>query len=144
MNTIKTEIIDKGMNKIITNNNNLSGTVISIGLIGEVAEYAFCNEYGTKDIPSRPFMRKSFDDGINNLVDFNKKYYGYLIDNKISKDIMLKSVGEFHKNQIKTKILHGDFKKNSPLTVKKKKSSRPLIDTSTMINSLDYKVITKR
>lgn len=42
--------------------------------------------------------------------------------------------------EIKNAILEGDWQPNSPATIAAKKSSKPLIDTSHMINSVTYVV----
>lgn len=51
----------------------------------------------------------------------------------------LAAIGELYTDQIKDKILKGPFKPLSDITIHRKGSSRPLIDTAQMRNSVTHR-----
>lgn len=105
----------------------------------DICDIAAWNELGTEDIPSRPFLRKSVDengDRINELIDHES---GRLM-NGGSAEQTLKNTGLFQKALIQEKITEGDFAPNAGSTVRKKGSSRPLVDTGRMRQSVNYQI----
>ena len=108
----------------------------------DVCDVAAWNELGTANMPSRPFLRKSVDENeskINSFVQSQKK----ALVNGESAEQILKEIGIFQKDLIQEKITEGDFVPNAESTVKRKGSSKPLIDTGRMRQSVNY-VITKK
>lgn len=101
-----------------------------------VASVASFNEYGTANIPPRPFFR--------NAVAKNSKKWNDILTNELrnSVDVELAyhRVGEVAKGDIVESIMQTNTPPNSPLTIAKKKSSKPLVDTSFMRSSVNYKV----
>lgn len=101
---------------------------------GEVATIAFINDQ------ERPFLKQGVEVGKPKI----RKAYGRAVA-----DIMtLKSdekaaaalVGEVAVGEVKRNIRDGDHKPNKPETIKRKGSSRPLIDTAQMLNSTTFSV----
>ena len=120
-----------------------------------IAEYAAFNEFGTRTIPERPFMRKTFDDNISNWNALTERLLKGILDNKIDVKSAFELLGEKTQNDMKDTITSGNFEKNSDITinggwmkspsgktfyVKGKGDKRPLIDTGTMLNSIRYEV----
>lgn len=102
---------------------------------GEIAEYAAYNEFGTETIPARPFM-------LNTFAENEDKYIG-LVESAINTVIgggsvksELTRVGFAMQNDIVDKIGSGDHTPNKQTTVKRKGSSKPLIDTGAMRQSV--------
>lgn len=52
----------------------------------------------------------------------------------------LELAGQYIEGEIKRKIGNGPFVPNSPATIKKKRSRKPLIDDGHMISSVRYKI----
>ena len=52
----------------------------------------------------------------------------------------LARTGQYIEGEIKRKIGSGPFTPNSPATIRKKKSSKPLIDTGHMRQSVRYEI----
>lgn len=104
----------------------------------EIAYYASVNEYGTKKIPSRPFMATSADEnkGWNAPV---KRAVGNIIDGAevISQ---MNTVGEKMKTDIKKNIGTYRFKPLKPSTVKKKGHDIQLIDSGALYDAIDFEV----
>lgn len=115
-----------------------------------VAAYAAYNEYGTADIPSRPFMRKTFDKKEGTWF----KGLGNAIRNGRSPEDAMKLLGMRMADDIVETIASNMPPPNSPETIASKtkkvvgkgaktgESHVPgtLIDTGSMIASVNYEV----
>ena len=104
----------------------------------DLVTIAAANEFGTKNIPSRPFMRNS--------VDKNKPKIKKLQENALSKIFRgtasvrqsLRIIGEGMEGFIKKEIKDLKFPANKPSTIKRKGSSNPLIDTEQMRQNITH------
>ena len=105
-----------------------------------IAEYAAFNEFGTRTIPERPFMRKTFDDNLANYNKLIERLFKGMLGGKLDSKMAFKILGQQTEDDMKNTIMTGNFKSNADSTVAKKGSSRPLIDTGTMRNSIRYEV----
>lgn len=108
----------------------------------DVCDIAAWNELGTVNMPSRPFMRKSVDENEDRINDFVQSVKKELISGTPANQV-LKKIGIFQKDLMQEKITEGSFAPNAPSTIHKKGSSKPLIDTGRMRQSVNY-VIQKR
>jgi hypothetical protein len=127
-----------------------------------VAEYAAWNEYGVPGkkklwhIPPRPFIRGWVENNGAEIATTMERIYGQVATGKMDAETAAKRLGQFAQDGIKRYIMTGDFTPNSAITIsgskpdkngkqfiKGKGSSRPLIDTGTMRNSVRYEVIKK-
>ena len=105
-----------------------------------VAFYAACNEYGTKSIPERSFMRSSFDESIGAIKSDMDQQAGLVMDGRKDIRSALGTIGLKHQARIKAKINSNIRPENADSTIAIKKSSTTLIDTGTMRNSIHYVV----
>ena len=96
----------------------------------DLVDIAMFNELGTVHIPSRPFLRDSVD-------AFLQSMRTQLVKGGSAEDV-LKKIGVFQKGLIQKEIVNGDFVPNSPETIKRKGSDKPLIDTGRMRQSINY------
>lgn len=103
----------------------------------DICDIAAWNELGTENMPSRPFLRKSVDENKDKITKFIKTLEGRLARGESAEQI-LKEIGIFMKDLVQEKITEGDFEPNAESTVKKKGSSKPLIDTGLMRQSVNY------
>lgn len=139
--------IDKGWREIKSNIKNLKKVNLKIGLFGDgspeenVAYRGAVHEYGSKkaNIPSRPFMSQAFDDNIGRNKSVIKKLLKAYIPPKIGLRSFIRKITSLHEGQIKKSIVSGTFIPLKKGTVKKKGSSKPLIDTAVMLNSIRSK-----
>lgn len=112
-----------------------------------IAEYAAYNEYGvpgkTKKwrIPPRPFIRGWIENHGEDIKRTLDKLFQQVSEGKLSAVTAINRLGQFAQDGIKRYIISGAFEPNAESTVQRKGSSRPLIDTGTMRNSVRYKVI---
>lgn len=106
---------------------------ITVGVFGEeAAEVAFYNEYGTKHIPARSFIRSTLAEHQRDIVRFYVKNFQKHNDAKMAAAV----TSQYIENLIVTKITSGHFTPNAPATIKKKGRNQPLIDTGRMMNSV--------
>lgn len=107
-----------------------------------IADLAATHEYGSSDgrIPARSFIRSTFD--------AKKKKYAKLIDALQSKIIFnnlnikqaLLTLGEVVSKDMVQTINRGIYPPLKPNTVKRKKSTKPLIDTGRLKGSITHEI----
>ena len=120
-----------------------------------IAEYASFNEFGTRTIPERPFMRKTFDDNLANYNKLIERLFKGMLGGKLDAKMAFKILGQQTEDDMKNTITTGNFKPNSDITinggwmrspsgkpfyVKGKGSNRPLIDGGAMIGAITFEV----
>ncbi len=103
----------------------------------DLIDIAMWNEFGTENIPSRPFMRDSVDKHIPAIEHMLKAQEGALLNGASARKV-LETVGVFQKDLMQTEIEQGDFVANAEATIKRKGSDKPLIDTGQMKNSVNF------
>jgi hypothetical protein len=129
-----------------------------------IAQYAAWNELGVRNkddsgwyIPPRPFMRNTADGKRGKIQEAIDKYIGSVLQGKADTKTALSGMGEAVVGLTKDTIKEGPWEKNSPITIhgtnpkipgkrrkstyqfiKGKGSSKPLIDTGIMKNSIQY------
>jgi hypothetical protein len=108
-----------------------------------MAEIAFENEFGKGKTPARSFMRTSFDENLSRLQSILDKEYDKVLEGKRTVEFSLNAIGLYVKDLIQKKITDIHEPPNSPVTIKLKKSSKPLIDFGQMRASVQHKVILK-
>lgn len=108
----------------------------------DICDIAAWNELGTVHIPARPFLRQSVDDNVSKINSFLQSKKKDLVRG-VSAEQVLKEIGIFQKDLIQEKITEGNFTLNAESTVKKKGSSKPLIDTGRMRQSVNYEIKSK-
>jgi len=102
-----------------------------------ISEYASYNEHGTRKIPPRPFLSSTFDKYKDEWLNDVTKL---ATNTKMNANQIIATVGEKAVGQIKETISSDIDPRNAPSTIKKKKSSRTLIDTGAMRAAVSYKV----
>lgn len=105
----------------------------------DVATYAAFNEIGTSSVPPRPFMRQSVDDNADRIQAFQERCIRQLVNGK-SPETVLRQIGVFQKGLVQDEITDGSFTPNSPATIRRKGSDKPLIDHGTMRKSVNYQI----
>lgn len=138
---------DLGLKKILRQLQQARSVEVVVGILegsqnkdATIAEYAAANEYGTENIPERSFMRSSFDENLGNIQRDMNNEAGKVMRGE--RDILsaLGVVGMKHQARVKRKIGSNIQPANHPETIARKKSSRTLIDTGAMLNSVQYLV----
>ena len=143
------EVIDKdlGWKRIKRKMDFLDGKEIRAGVLPSagkgkkgvpIAEYATYNEYGTKKIPSRPFMATSADENKGWSTSVKNAVKGIIDGAEVISQ--MNTVGEKMKTDIKKNIGTYRFKPLKPATVKKKGHDIQLIDSGALYDAIDFEV----
>lgn len=99
-----------------------------------IAQNAIFQEFGTYNIPPRPFFR-------NALRQNQKKWIAFYKSGLKQRDVnIVGKVGVMASSDIKMSITKTLTPPNAKSTIKKKGSSHPLIDTGLLRSAIDYKV----
>lgn len=116
------------------------GKTVHTGSTGESTDMtliAAYNEFGTSSTPARPFLKQTIDGNQDKIKAMCKKAAKDVADGK-SAEQCLEQLGAFGVGLVQETIANGSFAPNSPQTVKKKGSDKPLIDTGQMRQSVHY------
>jgi len=112
-----------------------------------IATYAAKNEFGSfsERTPARPFMRTTFTgERLKKIEKAANIIFTQIAQTNRDAKSALQKLGMFIVGQIQQNITHGQWKPNSPYTIAKKGSSKPLIDTGAMRQSISSWVTFRR
>lgn len=109
----------------------------------DLCDVAMFNELGTSIAPSRPFMRQSVDKNADKINRFLKAQLQRIKSGQATAEDVMKAIGVFQKGLVQETIKNGEFTPNAPATISKKGSSKPLIDTGQMRQSVNFVVCNK-
>lgn len=137
----KTGSLDQALNRLLAS----KAMHVKVGVLDNskypdgtsVATVAFKNEYGYKNIPSRPFFRQTIKEKReewSNLA-INGIRAGYSIDK------VMGLVGTAMQNDIQYSIMTWQNPPNAPYTVAKKGFNAPLRETLLLRDSIKYELV---
>lgn len=140
------KLTDKGFAEIIKRTHALNGKGVKVGYqvgkdsvkvedkVVDVLDVAIWNNYGTRTAPPRPFMDQTATKN-KAVVNVAMKRVAQAVQaaNPRSQDSLLGELGEFYATLIKREITSGDFVPNAESTKRRKKSSKPLVDTGRVL-----------
>lgn len=114
----------------------------------ELVIYAATNEFGTDRagpnrniaIPERSFLRAGIDENRRDLKKFAAKKALDVVTGKLSKKVALSQLGLLAQAKVLMKIIRGPFVPNKPSTIIAKGSSKPLINTGRLRQSISFEV----
>lgn len=146
---VKVKINNRGLEKELELINKIGKARVKVGVQADagvhsesgesLVDIGIWNEYGTAHIPSRPFIRQTFEDNQQALA----QYLGRVVENVAKGDDLvqeLSKLGQWYQDKQKNTLKSYPWTPNAPSTRKRKKSSKPLVDTSQLVNSIRYKV----
>ena len=140
---------DLGWGDILREMRRLEHTTVTVGLQSDSGsddegvrnvDKAYWNEYGTRQIPERSFIRAGFDENRQDIDRTVDRIWNGVKLGRLTADRGAHILGQRHEDQVKQKARNGPFAPNSPTTVDMKGSSKPLIDSGQMVNSIRYDV----
>jgi hypothetical protein len=142
---------DKGLKRIMFDIKALNKSHTKIGVqMGDankeglyLAQIGAWNEWGTPTIPERPHHRLTFTENLKKAQNLGAKVYKSVQLGTRSPEHALGIIGEWYLNALKHNIVALKNPPNAPSTIKKKKSSNPLIDTSEYLNSMQHVEVMK-
>lgn len=103
-----------------------------------VAEVALWNEFGTERIPARPFLRTAQQTAVSKCARLVQVHMDEGANNL---EQIFKECALLLKDEIQQQITHGKFAPNAPATIRRKKSSHPLVDTGNLRQSVHCAVV---
>ena len=141
----------KQLDKIEKELDYLRKHTVWVGFVGGEADkkvdgvaiymYANFNEYGTSNIPSRPFFRTALNNNRKYIKEQLKELLGKVATGKITGEVALKSIGLEVQGLIQDSIKNGNWEKNADSTIiAKKGKGQPLIDTGSMLRAVSFEI----
>jgi hypothetical protein len=143
---------DLGLEIILNGFDNLDGTKVEIGVVGDNAdrksadgrltmgEEAIINEFGSKNmhVPARHFIS-----GTITAKDASEAATKVMEVASVGGDIdqALNTAGSKMAEKIRERIYRGDFKPNAPATIKAKGFDHPLMDTSRLADAINHRLV---
>lgn len=147
---------DLGLNRIIrTLNKDLDGVVVKVGVQAKdkavrrgkggsirntdqpLAVIAAIHEFGLDNMPQRSFLRSAYDENLPMIDKMIQRVANGAVFG-LGTNAALNQLGNVVQGMVQRKIVDGSFVPNSPATIKRKKSSKPLIDTGHLRQSIRY------
>ena len=117
---------------------------ITVGLHGDVGgdilSRGIYNEFGTKNIPERSFIRAGYDTEKKNIINDAEKLTRKVVAMEIKPSTAANLLGDATKGRIQEFAIDLRDPPNAQSTIDAKGSSNPLVDTGQMIGAIDYKV----
>lgn len=108
-----------------------------------MASLALIHERGSaaNNIPARPFMKQTRQRAEGRFARLLRRLYKQVVDGKVRPFDGLSKLGIAYEGEMKNTFTTGSFTPNKPATIKRKGSSRPLIDTGHLRQSITSKVV---
>lgn len=141
----------KQLDKIEKELDYLKKHTVWVGFVGSEAEkkvngvviymYANFNEYGTSNIPSRPFFRTALNNNRKYIKEQLKELLGKVATGKMTGKMALKSIGLEVQGLIQDSIKNGNWESNAPSTIRAKKGrGQELIETGSMLRAVSFEI----
>lgn len=107
-----------------------------------MAQLAAIHEFGAPSagIPERSFLRAAILQNRDKYVRLNRQNIIKMLQNKQSMDGALNMLGVVAKGDVQQYIAEGSFAPLKPATIARKGSSKPLIDSGQMRQSVQYQL----
>lgn len=105
-----------------------------------VLDYGTYNEMGTEHIPARSFIRSTADNKRKDWNALTDRLLQGVMDLNQAPMTALKKLGTQAKGDIRKTITTLSAPALAPSTIKRKGSSKPLIDDGILLGAIDYEV----
>lgn len=113
---------------------------LTVAEVATFMEYGVPHDEGSK-IPARPFMAQTFQKNLLQVQKIIKVEAEGIYEGKQTAKQALDKVGVFYKGRVQKIFTDGEFAPNQQSTIDKKGSSRPLIDTGQLRQSINFEVV---
>lgn len=112
---------------------------IPVSDMSDLVMVAAANEYGTKRIPARSFLRTATDESKEVIIRLQKKMLSDIFEGKRTVKQGLAVLGEYLTGQVRKKIVAIRTPVNAPSTlVRKFPKTNPLIDKGQLVQSIQH------
>lgn len=152
MITAKVTVKDRGFKKLQRNLKATGKRIVRVGIFGENAsekhansaksnvEIAGFQEFGTGTIPKRSFLRATVDAEEGNIKKLERAMVQGIIKLRTTEARGLELIGVFVVGAIQKRIQGGIDPKLKPATERRKGSTKQLIDTGQLFQSITFAV----
>lgn len=152
MLTAKVTDRDRGLKKLKRELKKSGKSFVKVGIFGERADAAHAGteksnveiagfqEFGTKTIPSRSYIRATVDAEKGKIRQLQKKLAEQIIKRRTTEVQGLNLIGSFVTGAMQKRIQGGLSPALKPATIKRKGSSKPVLDTGQIVQSLTWVV----
>lgn len=111
-----------------------------ISVIGAIMEFGAPE----RKIPARPWLRPGIRSGTPDYIRLNRRNLLRVLDGTMTSDMALKQLGAMAVGKVQAYIrVSSHFQALKAATIRRKGSSKPLIDTGQLIQSVTYEVADK-
>lgn len=138
------------LEKIAKEFQKLDGKKIKVGVLSSsgnypggqsVVEVACYNELGTAKAPPRPFMRQTFQNHQHDIKRVQAELVRRVISGQATADSVISGLGKWYSGMVKKSMQNSWWTPNAASTIMRKGSSKPLLDTRRLINSIDWEKV---
>lgn len=139
---------DMGWNRISAEIRKARGAGVKVGVLADsepsedgtdMLVIAAANEFGTDDIPARPFIRGGFDQHSRDLSRLKARLWDQVLAGRLTVDRALGLLGETHQGQVQAYMTALDTPPNAPSTIARKRgSTNPLINFGDLRRSIRW------
>ena len=105
-----------------------------------VSQVAAFQEFGTETIPARPFLVPGVESGNAEYLAIAEEGLTAVVDGEMSSNQVMAQIGVMAEAKVKEFIINLSSPPNASSTIRSKKSSNPLIDTGSMVQSVTHVV----
>ncbi|MEH6943391.1 hypothetical protein [Bacillus sp. JJ722] len=91
-------------------------------------------------IPERSFLRSGFDESVDDIAKKIEDLAPLVLQNQVDPQIFMNMIGLEFAGKIQQKIRNLRGPANSDMTVERKGSSNPLVDSGRLVGSISHKI----
>ncbi len=102
---------------------------------------AAAHVFGTATVPQRDALRPGIEKALPEIRKMNVRNLAAVASGSMDLQTALGRVGAFAVGAVQQEITHGDFVPLKPATIRRKKSSKPLIDSGSMRQGVTFRVV---
>lgn len=109
----------------------------------DLVDIAIWNELGTGRIPARPFLGQTVDQHGGEIQQISAEMVQKICKGQLDAQSAFKKIGVVTVGYVQDQITNGEFEPNAPMTVQRKGSDHPLIDTGQLRRGISYVICKK-
>ena len=109
----------------------------------DLVDIAIWNELGTDKIPARPFLGQTVDLHGGEIQQISAEMVQNICKGQLDAQSAFKKIGVVTVGYVQDQITNGEFEPNAPMTVQRKGSDQPLIDTGQLRRGISYVICKK-
>lgn len=138
---------DQGWGRILRETRKAKSSGVKVGVLSGAGEYpdgpdivmiAAANEFGSDNVPARPFMRGAADEHRQDINLTKERLWTQVLRGRLTVEQALGMLGSYHQGQVQEYMTALDTPPNAPRTVAEKGDDNPLIDTGRLRRSIEW------